>query len=146
MNRACLLVLLIATQTISAGAAKVDVAKVETELRRLEEVRRQAIKEGDETTLNEIYDDEFSAIAGNGQVIGKSQLMMVFKRNDPTISFTTDDINVRVFGDTALFVGRLRGRTADGTLVSASRFTHVFVKRGGKWRCVAGQSTPLPKD
>jgi hypothetical protein len=33
--------------------------------------------------LDEIYADNFSGIAGSGQVISKEQLMSVFKRNDP---------------------------------------------------------------
>ena len=118
---------------------------VEQELRELEEKRRQAIKQGDIKTLDEIYADDFSGIAGSGQVISKEQLMSVFKRNDPRIGFTTDEISVRLLGKTALFTGRLIGRAADGEVVSASRFTHVFVKRDGRWRCVAGQATPLPK-
>jgi len=110
----------------------------------LEEKRRQAIRDGDAKTLDQIYAADFSAIAGNGQVINKEQLMSVFKRNDPRNNFTTDEIKVRVFGGTAVFTGRLIGRTPEGTVISAGRFTHVFVRRGGRWQCVAGQSTPIP--
>ena len=134
--------ILVFTTTICFAA---DTTQVENELKQLEETRRQAIKQGDEKTLDEIYADDFSAIAGNGQIINKAQLLAVFKRNDPTVAFTTDEISVRVFGDTVIFVGRLTGRAAGGDVVSASRFTHVFVKRAGKWRCIAGQSTPIPR-
>ena len=126
-------------------AGRTAAEKTERELRALEEKRRQAIKEGDEKTLDQIYADDFSAIAGSGQLITKDQLMSVFKRNDPRINFLTDEISVRIFGSTAIFTGRLVGKTPNGEVVSASRFTHVFVKRAGRWQCVAGQSTPLPK-
>lgn len=117
---------------------------VEQELRRIEEARREAIRKGDMKTLAAIYADDFSAIGGNGQILNKQQLFDVFKRNNPEIIFTTDEISVRVFGQTAIFTGRLTGRTADGKPLSASRFTHFFVKRSGRWQCVAGQSTALP--
>jgi len=122
-----------------------DLAKIEAELKQIEETRRQAIKNGDEKTLDQIYADDFSAIAGSGQIVNKQQLLAVFKRNDPSITFTTDEISVRVFGSMVLFVGRLTGRNAQGQVISASRFTHVFLNRDGRWQCVAGQSTPLPK-
>lgn len=135
-----ILILLSASVTLAT-----DNTKIENELKQIEETRRRAIKDGDEKTLDQIYADDFTAIAGNGQIINKKQLMAVFKRNDPSIAFTTDEITVRTFGNTALFVARLTGRSSNGEVVSSSRFTHVFVKRSGKWKCVSGQSTPLPR-
>jgi ketosteroid isomerase-like protein len=137
----CFILLLLSTSICVAT----DTSRIESELKQIEETRRRAIKDGDDKTLDQIYADDFAAIAGNGQIINKSQLMAVFKGNDPSIEFTTDEISIRIFGTTALFVGRLTGRAANGEVVSASRFTHVFVKRSGKWRCVSGQSTPLPR-
>lgn len=119
--------------------------KSEQQLRELEKVRSQAIKQGDMSVLNEIYADDFSGIAGSGQVINKAELLEVFKRTDPRLIFNTDEINVRLFGETAIFTGRLTGKTAEGEIILASRFTHVFVKRGKRWQCVAGQSTATAK-
>ena len=132
-------------QSQSASKKTTAASKAELELRAIEETRRQAIKQGDEKTLDRIYADDFSGIAGSGQIINKEQLMAVFKRNDPRVVFTTDEITVRIFGKTALFIGLLMGRTSDGEVVSASRFTHVFVRRNGRWECVAGQSTALAR-
>lgn len=118
-------------------------SKAEQQLRAIEEKRREAIKQGDFQTLGEIYAEDFSAIAGNGQVIGREELFAIFKRNDPRVVFTTDEITVRVFKKTAIFSGRLIGRAPPGGIVSLGRFTHFFVKRKGRWVCVFGQSTPL---
>jgi ketosteroid isomerase-like protein len=119
--------------------------RVEEELKRIEELRRKAIKEGDMKTLDGIYADDFAGIVGNGQEITKPQLMEVFKRTNPQVEFTTDEIKVRLLGTAAIFRGRLTGRTADGGVISAARFTHVFARRKGKWVCVAGQSTVIAK-
>lgn len=130
--------------TVSGAAyAQTKQSKDEQKLRSIEETRREAIKQGDLKTLGEIYAEDFSAIAGNGSVINREQLFAVFKRNDPSMVFTTDEITVRIFKKTAIFSGRLTGRTAAGETVSAGRFTHFFVKRDGRWVCVHGQSTPM---
>lgn len=63
---------------------------------------------------------------------------------DPSIIFSTDEIRVLDAGNTAVFFGRLIGKTPDGRTAFAARFTHVFVRRQGAWVCIAGQSTPLP--
>ncbi len=118
--------------------------KVENLLKQIEETRREAIKHGDFKTLETIYADDFTGIVGNGQIISREQLFAVFRRNNPEIIFTTDEIAVRVYQKTAIFSGRLTGKTADGKTVSASRFTHFFVRREGRWQCVYGQSTALP--
>ena len=150
MKNALIVIFLIALMTTQAqGQNSIQnltrMSKTERELREIEETRRNAIKQGDMKTLNAIYADDFSGIVGSGQVINKEQLLAVFKRNDPSMNFTTDEISVRVYGKTAIFTGRLIGKFANGEIMLASRFTHIFIKRGGRWQCVAGQSTAIPK-
>lgn len=119
-------------------------ADANSDLRALEETRRAAIKAQDFPALERIYAPEFLAVAGNGQIIDRATLFNVFRRTDPSISFTTNEIQVLDAGKTAVFFGRLVGKTADGHTAWASRFTHVFVRRHGGWICISGQSTPLP--
>lgn len=142
-----LMLLISALPVLSQAQASVRsgsrMSKAERQLREIEETRRQAIKQGDMKTLEGIYANDFSAIAGSGQIINKELLLAVFKRNDPSVTFTTDEINVRFFGQTAVFTGRLTGKASSGETISASRFTHIFVKRSGRWQCIAGQSTPI---
>jgi ketosteroid isomerase-like protein len=114
------------------------------DLRSIEESRRAAIKARDFQALEKIYAPEFLAVAGSGQIIDRATLFKVFGNADPSISFATDEIRVLDSGDTAVFFGRLTGTSADGKTTFASRFTHVFVRRHGKWVCISGQSTPLP--
>lgn len=141
MKRYFSLVLLLFAFTSFAYAQGKD----EQQLRAIEEKRREAVKTGDFKTLGDIYAEDFTAIAGNGSVINRETLFGVFRRNDPSVIFTTDEISVRIFGKTAIFSGRLTGKTSAGETVSSGRFTHFFVKRKGKWMCVHGQSTPLPR-
>ena len=61
------------------------------------------------------------------------------------VSYVVDEMKVRVYGKTAVVTGRttttLRGR--DREVVNRSRFTDVFVKRGGQWQIVAGHSSRI---
>ena len=140
---ALLLLTFIPNHFRDCAQAQNRISKAERQLRLIEEDRRKAIKDGDIQTLDRIYAHDFSAIAASGQIITKEQLFTVFRRNDPTLEFTTDEISVRIFGNTAIFRGRLIGKSKDGQVRLASRFTHVFVKRDGRWQCVAGQSTAI---
>jgi ketosteroid isomerase-like protein len=119
-------------------------ADTSSELRAIEEARRAAIKAKDFQALEQIYAPDFLAVAGNGQVVDRATLFGVFGKTDPSITFTTDEIRVLDAGQTAVFFGRLTGKTPDGKRVLAARFTHVFVRRHGRWVCISGQSTPLP--
>ena len=118
---------------------------IDNELRGLEERRRAAIRQGDRPALEQIYAEDFQAVAGNGQVVDRGTLLGVLTRPAPGVTFSTTEIVVRpIAPGVALFTGRLTGTDASGAVVSDARFTHLFVERGGRWQCVAGQSTPIP--
>jgi ketosteroid isomerase-like protein len=118
-------------------------AGVEEELRAIEDQRREAIRTKDFARLSQIYAPSFRAVAGNGQVIDREQLFRMFAGTDASLTFKTDEVQVVQQGDAAVFIGRLLAHTGDGKLAFASRFSHVFVRQGGQWVCIAGQSTPV---
>jgi hypothetical protein len=53
---------------------------------------------------------------------------------------------VRVLGEAAVVTGRITVKAAyKGQDISGSyRFTDVFARNGGRWVCVASQSTMVP--
>jgi len=58
-----------------------------------------------------------------------------------------DDLKVRVYGDAAVVTGRfttketLKGRDISGQY----RFTDTWIKKAGRWLCVAGQGSKIPQ-
>lgn len=61
-------------------------------------------------------------------------------------SIQTEDVQVRVHGDTAIVIGRanVKGRFEDGRDISgAYRYMRVMVKQQGQWRVAATQITPI---
>ena|ERR1044071_3999757 len=119
-------------------------SQAEAELRRIEEARSRAIKQGDMKTLDGIYADDFNGIVANARVLDKAALFEIFKATDAQLVFAVDELRVRVYMDAAVMTGRLTTRQSDGTTLGATRFTHFFVKQEGRWRIVAGQSTLIP--
>ena len=117
---------------------------IDNELRAIEERRREAIRVRDTATLEAIYADDFQGIAGNGSVIDKKTLLGVLGRASAEVTWVTSEIVVTSVGpEAALFTGRLTGTAPGGRVVSDARFTHLFARRGGRWVCVAGQTTPI---
>ena len=128
---------------LAACCASAAFAAESDDLLQLEAKRSAAILAKDKATLDAIYADDFRSIAGNGTIIDKTTLMDVLANNDPNVVFAVDELNPRLFGETAVVTGRLTARDKAGAIRSQSRFTHVYVKRGGAWKLVAAQATPV---
>lgn len=88
-----------------------------------------------------------------GVRIDKAELMKgvrsapAAKAGDPVNVYTAEDIKIQQYGDTAVVAFRLVSTTtkSDGTKTVGNNLnTGTFVKRGGKWRVVAWQSTVVP--
>lgn len=116
----------------------------EQELKALEQARSEAIRTGDLEALDRIYTDDFSGVTTTGQVVDKPTLMQVFKGVDKRLTFTGEDVQVRVIGDVGLVSGLVTGRAGD-EVVTAFRYLHVYVKQDGRWQLSTGQSTPVAR-
>ena len=116
----------------------------EQELKALEQARGEAIRTGDMETLDRIYTDDFRGVTTTGQVVDKPTLLQVFKGVDKRLTFTGEDVQVRVIGDVALVSGLVTGRAGD-EVVTAFRYLHVYAKREGRWQLSTGQSTPVAR-
>jgi ketosteroid isomerase-like protein len=55
--------------------------------------------------------------------------------------------SIRRYGDAAVIVGRTKmsGKIAEESFVVASRYTHVFVADGDRWRLASAQGTRIPE-
>jgi hypothetical protein len=85
-----------------------------------------------------------------GQVWTKTRELDTIKAGDLQIdSFELSEVKVRLYENTAVVTMRIvwQGRFRDTDISGPQRMTDVFVKRDGRWQCVASQATriPLPK-
>ena len=70
----------------------------------------------------------------------KPQVISDFKSGDLRFkSITTDDVQVRVYGNAAVETGRstMDGQDKGKAVPRETRFTRIWIKQEGRWRLVA---------
>ena len=118
--------------------------KVEQELRALVRQWDDAYVKGDTTVLDRILADEFTFVGGPK----KADYLASFKSSQFVIqSAVSSDIEVQVYGDTALLTGidTIIGKNKEQTLFTKWLYLDVWVKRDGRWQCVKTYSSPVQK-
>lgn len=83
----------------------------------------------------------------DGRVLTRAQVLeqMFPEGPSPLVDYAQDDVEVRIFGDSAVVTGRTMAHARDGRRV-VLRFTDFAVKRGGTWTIVASHATQLRED
>jgi ketosteroid isomerase-like protein len=123
-------------------------AKAERELKKVEADWADAYVRHDSALLMGILADEFISVGGNGQSHGKQQDIDDLKADSATYDYSTPyDLDVRVYGSMAIVIGRTKeaGHYPSGRqFTNEYRWTDIFVKRHGRWQCVAAQVVSIP--
>ena len=137
-------VVILAATSIALGqtqSAKRDQRRnVEQAIRRLDKERIQAQVHADAEALDRIYADDFIGVGPSGTVRTKPQVIADFTSHDLKFqSITTEEVQVRVYGNTAVETGRstMTGQDKGKDVPRDTRFTRVWVKQQGRWRLVA---------
>lgn len=119
---------------------------VEQVIRQLDHERIQAQIHADRVALDRIYADDFIGIGPSGTVRTKPQVLADFTSHDLKFqSITTDDVRIRVYGNTVVETGRstMVGQDKGRVVPRDNRFTRVWVRRQGRWRIVANHYSLL---
>lgn len=145
MRRALFIAVLVLTEA-SMGVAQEQSARgsqetgVQEAISKLDNERIQAQIHADATALDRIYADDFIGVGPSGTVRTKPQVLSDFTSGDLKFqSITTDDVQVRVYENTAVETGRsiMIGQDKGQTVPRDTRFTRVWVKQQGRWQLVA---------
>ncbi len=113
---------------------------VEHTIRQLDNERIQAQIGADAVALDRIYADDFIGVGPSGTVRNKAQVISDFTSGDLKFqSISTDEVQVRVYGNTAVETGlsTMSGQDRGKAVPRDTRFTRVWVKQQGRWRLVA---------
>jgi ketosteroid isomerase-like protein len=103
---------------------------------------------GDTAKVGHILADGWELIATNGEVVTKEAYLMLFKTGAVAFeSSESADVKVRVYGDAAVVTGQsiIKGKYKGVAFISDDRWTDVFVKKNGRWQCVATQVTRITR-
>ncbi|MCA1585532.1 MAG: nuclear transport factor 2 family protein [Acidobacteria bacterium] len=122
------------------AADTVAIADIEQQLAR-------AWLTGDRAFIEAILAPDWAVTDAAGRRLTKQQVIdETFASADRQIeSMTVDEVQVRVFGDSAVATGRTRavgsyqGQSASVTL----RFTDVLIRRNGRWQFVASHGSTV---
>ena len=115
-------------------------SSVEQAIRQLDRERIQAQIGADAVALERIYADDFIGVGPSGTVRTKAQVISDFTAGDLKFqSITTDEVQVRVYENTAVETGlsTMVGQDKGKAVPRDTRFTRVWVKQQGRWRLVA---------
>ena len=112
-----------------------------------------------EEAHDKFWADELVYTSSNGTRFGKADIMAGFATDDaaetaaeeeagdsPSIVFTGEDVNVQVYGTTAVVTFRLVGTPDDGSAPTEYFNSGTFLNRQGSWRAVVWQATIIPSE
>jgi len=91
---------------------------------------------------------DYALIQPGGRVEGKEETLASLRTGDRRWQVARSDaFDVRLYGNTAVVVGRWRGKGVNaGTPFDyTARFLSVWVKEGDRWRNVAAQATAIDR-
>jgi ketosteroid isomerase-like protein len=149
------IVLLAVLAAVSAGLSRAQATaandtneeQTRKEILQMEEERSQALLKGDVETLKRLYSPEVAYLTEHGQVLTLDQhLANIKNRKQIFHSLVHKDVKVHVFGDTAAVTGlsvsdvRYTDQKVDPR---PRRYTNVWLKQDGQWRCIAHYETPV---
>ena len=151
MNRILVVTILIVALDPLAGGQTKNTRRTQTDrvverIRKLDQERIQAQIHADAMALDRIYADDFIGIGPSGTVRTKPQVLADFTSHELTFqSITTDEVRIRVYGNTAVETGRTTtvGQDQGKVVPRDNRFTRVWVRRQGRWRLVANHYSTL---
>ena len=119
---------------------RTEAERVVESIRRLDQERIQAQIHADAAALERIYADDFICIGPSGTVRTKPQVLADFTSHNLKFqSITTDEVQVRVYENTAVETGlsTMVGQDKGKAVPHNTRFTRVWVRQQGHWRLVA---------
>jgi ketosteroid isomerase-like protein len=148
---AVVLVLAVSCQAFAQAkpAAPAPSASVEKELIKLENDWNDAMVKRDMAALSRIVADDWTIIDPNdGSIMTKAQVLASLKSGeDVYTSAVGDEWKVRVYGDAAVVLSRFttkeqyKGKDVSGQY----RFTDTWIKKAGRWQCVASAGSKITK-
>jgi CheY-like chemotaxis protein/ketosteroid isomerase-like protein len=123
-----------------------EAAVAEQELIDLENAWNEALVNGNNQAFNVLLADTCIHTLPSGSTLTKAEMQSALTSGEGAVaSAKTDDIKIRVCGNTAIVNARCTVKeTVRGKAVSRPyRFTHTWVREGRTWRCIASHDSKI---
>ena len=119
---------------------------VRAELLALEARWDSAVVRKDIAVLEQILAPSFVYIGADGSVSTRAEMLAGLRAPELEIDpFETRDVQVRLYGETAILTGWFEqtGRVGGRPYRVRSRYTDVYVREAGRWLAVSAHSSAL---
>ena len=137
-----------ATAAAPATKASAPMNTKNMSVKDMENAWEAAVPTHNYSTVEGLVSGDFVGISSKGKFVNRSQLLSEYKSDKDTYKTAKNEkLNVTSFGPNVTVVtGRARevGTGKDGKAFDRTfLFTDTWMNRGGKWQCVASQSTKI---
>jgi len=122
---------------------------VGTQLEQIEHKWAESEVKADPAMIAPYLDDTMVQTNPDGSVSTRKEVLDGIGKGDPTLkAVDLAEMKTQSYGDAAVIMGRYtEKREVKGKYVmTAGRFTDTYVKRGGKWKCVASHDSVAVKE
>jgi ketosteroid isomerase-like protein len=112
----------------------------------LEHAWDQALQRGDVKALSAIFDDALLYIDFDGKLLTKAEYLLRVRTNEIHLAqVITDEMDVQVFGTTAIVIGtyRAKGTEKGKAYTRHGRFMDTWILNGKNWICIGSTTTPI---
>jgi ketosteroid isomerase-like protein len=99
-----------------------------------------SVQHSDVKRFDEILADDFLCSLPNGSLIDRAAFLKGTAAKAAISNLAVEDVNIRIMGDFALIHAKTTFNLADGA-PAHGRYTDVWVRRDGRWLCVAAHVT-----
>jgi ketosteroid isomerase-like protein len=99
--------------------------------------------------FGDLLHPDYVIIQPGGKVEGKAETLASLRTGNRHWEIArSDEMDVQIYGETAVVVGKWRGKGQNGDIAFdySARFLSVWVYEEGVWRNVAAQSTEITDD
>jgi hypothetical protein len=100
----------------------------------------------DGDALDRLMAPDYAQVDDRGRIVSKDQVLASLRSGERGWEEAhSDEHDVRLYGNTAVVIGRWRARGANAVqpFDYAARYVSVWVEHEGEWRMVSDQSTPM---
>lgn len=120
--------------------------KHKAEVIAVEQAWVEAHRNLDLDTLEHILSDQYRQLQADGKVIGKQDLLVSYRTGLRNWEIAeSDQYEIRMLGETALLIGRWRGKGQNQgeKFDYSARFLAVYQLEAGEWKLISDVSVPL---
>ena len=145
--RRCVPLPVICTVALFASTARgEDTKDAKAELTALVTKTAELLNRNDVDGFVASLSPDWKLVTTEGAVMNREQVVALLKGGKIRFtSYRVGDLDVRVFGDAAVVIGRNESalQVEESSVHGKDRFTDLFVRRDGQWRCVSTHSSRL---